>query len=100
MRDRFARLRIWLAGAVFCLLAVIAVYIGYGRYISRFRHLRLPLAPGVNIVREAGGWTYSRAEGSRTLYTVHAAGFQEGKNGKTALHDVSVVMYGKNDDRR
>ena len=99
MRDRVARLRFWLAGSAFLLLAVIAGFIGYGRFVSRLRHLKLPLAPGVNIVREAGGWTYSRANGSKTLYTIHAAGFQQGKNGKTALHDVSVVLFGKNGDR-
>src|SRR4051794_28973605 len=100
MRDRVARLRRWLAAGVFLLLAVIAAFIGYGRYISHLRHLKLPLPPGVNIVREGGGWTYSRAAGSKTLYTIHAANFEQGKNGKTALHDVSVVLYGKKDDRR
>src|SRR5438874_12343609 len=99
MRDRVARLRLWLAGSAFLLLAVIVGFIGYGRYVSHLRRLKLPMPPGVNIVREAGGWTYSRANGSKTLYTIHAAGFQQGKNGKTALHDVSVVLFGKNGDR-
>jgi len=99
MRDRVARLRIWLAGSALLLLTVIAGFIGYGRYVSHLQHLKLPLPPGVNIVREAGGWTYSRANGSRTLYTIHAAGFQQGKNGKTTLHDVSLVLFGKDGDR-
>jgi lipopolysaccharide export system protein LptA len=99
MRDRVARLRLWLAGSAILLMAVIVAYIGYGRFVSHLRHLRLPLPPGVNIVREAGGWTYSRANGSKTLYTIHAAGFEQGKNGKTALHHVSVVLFGKNGDR-
>jgi lipopolysaccharide export system protein LptA len=100
MRDRVARVRRWLAGGVFILLAIIVAFIGYGRYVSHLRHLKLPLPPGVNIVREGGGWTYSRTNGSKTLYTIHAANFEQGKNGKTALHDVSVVLYGKKDDRR
>jgi lipopolysaccharide export system protein LptA len=99
MRDRVARLRFWLAVSGMLLLAVIAGFIGYGRYISHVRHFKLPLPPGVNVVREGGGWTYSRANGSRTLYTIHAAGFQQGKNGKTALHEVSVLLFGKNGDR-
>ena len=99
MRDRVARLRIWLAGSALLLVTVIAGFIGYGRYVSHLRHLKLPLPPGMNIVKEAGGWTYSRANGSKTLYTIHAAGFQQGKNGKTALHDVSLVLFGKDGDR-
>ena len=99
MRDRVARLRFWLAGSASLLLAVIVGFIAYGRYMSHLRHLKLPLPPGVNIEREAGGWTYSRANGSKTLYTIHAAGFQQGKNGKTTLREVSVVLFGKNGDR-
>ena len=99
MRDRVARLRFWLAGSAVLLMAVIVGFIAYGRYVSHLRHLKLPLPPGVNIVREAGGWTYSRANGSKTLYTIHAAGFQQGKNGKTTLRDVSVVLFGKDGDR-
>lgn len=99
MRDRVARLRFWLAGSGLLLLAVIVGYIAHGRFVSQLRHLKVPLPPGVDIVREAGGWTYSRANGSRTLYTIHAAGFQQGKNGKTALHEVSVVLFGKKGDR-
>ena len=99
MRDRVARLRFWLAGSAVLLMVVIVGFIAYGRYVSHLRHLKLPLPPGVNIVREAGGWTYSRANGSKTLYTIHAAGFQQGKNGKTTLRDVSVVLFGKDGDR-
>lgn len=99
MGDRVARLRFWLAGSAFLLIAVIVGFIGYGRYRLHFGKMKLPLPPGVNIVREAGGWTYSRANGSRTLYTVHAAGFQQGRDGKTALHEVSMVLFGKNGDR-
>jgi lipopolysaccharide export system protein LptA len=80
-------------------MAVIAAFIGYGRFVSHLRKLKLPLPPGVNIEREGAGWTYSRANGSRTLYTIHAAGFQQAKNGKTTLHDVAVVLFGKNGDR-
>src|SRR5438067_275826 len=99
MRDQVARLSLWLACSAFLRLEVIVWFNGYGRYVSHLRRLKLPMPPGVNIVREAGGWTYSRANGSKTLYTIHAAGFQQGKNGKTALHDVSVVLFGKKCDR-
>ena len=99
MRDGVARLRFWLAGSALLLLAVIAAYIGYARYITHIRKMKLPLPPGVNIEREGQKWTLSYADGSRTIYTIQAANFHQGKNGKTSLHDVSVLLFGKRGDR-
>lgn len=87
-----------LGSAVFLTL-MIAAFIGYARFLSRLHHLKLPANLGVNIVREAGGWTLSRSKGSKTLYTIHAAKWDQGTNGKIALHDVSVMLYGRNGDR-
>ena len=87
-----------LGSAVFLML-VIAAFIGYARFLSRLHHLKLPANLGVNVVREAGGWTLSRSKGSKTLYTIHAAKWDQGTNGKIALHDVSVMLYGRNGDR-
>jgi lipopolysaccharide export system protein LptA len=99
MRNRVERLRIWLLGSAVFLMLVIAAFIGYARFLSRLHHLKLPANLGVNVVREAGGWTLSRSKGSKTLYTIHAAKWDQGTNGKIALHDVSVMLYGRNGDR-
>jgi lipopolysaccharide export system protein LptA len=89
-----------LLGSAVFLVLMIAAFIGYARLRARFHHLKLPGNLGVNIVRESGGWTLSRAAGSRTLYTIHAAKVDQQTNGKIALHDVWIVLYGKKGDRR
>src|SRR5438105_3054390 len=100
MRDRVASLRQWVLGGGILLLVVIAAFVTYARLRSRFHHIKLPGKLGVNVVREAGGWTLSRSKGSKTLYTIHAAKLDQGRNGKSALHDVSITVYGANSDRR
>lgn len=99
MRNRVERLRIWLAGSAIFLIVVIAAFIGYARMLARLHHLKLPASLGVNVVREAGGWTYSQSAGSRTIYTIHAAKWEQHTNGKIALHDVSITLYGRSGDR-
>src|SRR5689334_8560099 len=100
MSDRVASLRRWLLGAGVLLVVVIAAFVTYSRLLSRLHHIKLPQKLGVNVVREAGGWTLSRSKGSRTLYTIHAAKLDQARNGKSALHDVSITVYGANGDRR
>ena len=92
MRDRVASLRQWLLGGGILLLVVIAAFVTYARLRSRFHHIKLPGKLGVNVVREAGGWTLSRSKGSKTLYTIHAAKLDQGRNGKSALHGVSITF--------
>jgi len=100
MRNRVERLRVWLLGSAVFLVVVIAAFVGYARFLRHLRHLKIPANLGVNIVRESGGWTLSRAAGSRTLYTIHAAKWEQHTNGKVALHDVSIQLYGKDGTRR
>jgi lipopolysaccharide export system protein LptA len=100
MRNRVERLRVWLLGSAVFLVVVIAAFVGYARFLRHLRHMKIPANLGVNIVRESGGWTLSRAAGSRTLYTIHAAKWEQHTNGKVALHDVSIQLYGKDGTRR
>jgi len=100
MRNRVERLRVWLVGSAIFLMLVIAAFIGYARIMSRLQHVKVPSKLGVNIVRDAGGWTLSRSKGSKTLYTVRATRWDQGTNGKVALHDVSMLLYGQDGNRR
>jgi lipopolysaccharide export system protein LptA len=100
MRDRVERLRVWLAGSAVFLLLVIAGFIGYARFQSRLHHFKLPGKLGIDVVRESGGWTLSHAAGSRTQYAIHAATSEQHTNGKVALHDVYILLYGKDGNRR
>ena len=88
----------------------MAVLVAAGFYLQSIIRGRaiLPKIPGKiaeNIARSGTGFTYSQSEGGRTLFTIHAANFQQYKEpgraegGKAELHDVSIIVYGREDNR-
>ncbi len=90
--------------------AVLAVLVAAGFYLqsiirSRTRLTKLPAKIAENIARSGTGFTYSQSEGGRTLFTIHAANFRQYKEagraegGKAELHDVSIIVYGREDNR-
>ena len=101
MRDRVARLRVWLLGSAVFLMLVIAAFIGSARYVRHRLKNALASKLGVTMTEGAIGWSRSRSDGSRTLYTIKAARWERvpNSNGVFALHDVSIVLYGKKGDR-
>jgi lipopolysaccharide export system protein LptA len=92
------RLRIYLVGSAVFLLLVIAAFVGTARYVRHLR-VKLPASLGVNIIRETDGYTYSQSVQGRTVFTIHAAKSVEHTDGKVTMHDVSVLLYGRNGDR-
>lgn len=99
MSNRVEKLRIWLVGSAVFLVLVIAAFMGSARYLRRHYLAGLPGRLGINIVRETNGYTYSQSVQGRTVYRIHAAKAVEHTNGKIALHDVSIILYGKRGDR-
>jgi lipopolysaccharide export system protein LptA len=91
--------RIFAAGAV--LVAVIALGF-YLRGILKFRQ-SIPAAPKnipANVATSATGFNLSKSEGGKMLFTIHAASVQQYKEGgRAALHDVSIIVYGRRQDR-
>ncbi|MGA1980842.1 MAG: hypothetical protein ABSG84_00105 [Acidobacteriaceae bacterium] len=89
-----------LGSAVFLML-VIAAFIGSARYVRHRLKNALASKLGVTISEGAIGWSLSRSDGSRTLYTIKAAKWEPVPNSKgvIALHSVSMVLYGKKGDR-
>jgi len=91
--------RIFAAAAVLIVLIVAAVYI---RGILKSRG-NLPAPPKPipsNVQSSASGFSFSKSEGGKTLFTIHAARVEQYKEGgKAALHDVSIIVYGRNQDR-
>jgi lipopolysaccharide export system protein LptA len=100
MRNRVERLRIWLVGSAVFLVVVIAAFIGAARYVKHRFLAGLPAKLGINIRSDASGVTFSRAIGGRTVLFVHAAKKEEHTNGKITLHDVSIILYGKQGNRQ
>ena len=95
-----SRIRRW-----FAVLALIAVAVVAGFYVRARLEMRralrnMPGKVGVNIQQTSEGFTLSKSEGGRTLFTIHAAKATQFKQGgRAALHDVRIVVYGRQADR-
>ncbi len=86
-------------------MAIVLVIIVAGFYFAgRIRALRsardLPGKLGVDIQQSTEGFTLSKSEGGRTLFSVHASNaVQYKEGGRAELHDVSIVVYGRESNR-
>ena len=90
------------------LLAVTAVLLALvvtGMYFfarSRATNVlkQIPGKIGYDIKQTASGFQFSKSDGKRTLFTIQASDFKEFKlNGNAELHNVSIVLYGKDSSR-
>jgi len=78
---------------------VVAAFLGYAHYRAHRFLTELPGKLGIDVRQETNNWTYSQTAGGKTIYTIHAARSVQHKDGKYTLHDVGIVVYGKNQDR-
>lgn len=61
---------------------------------------QLPKSIPGNVEKSGKGFTFSQSEGGKTLFTIRAASFQQYKEGGEAeLQDVSIIVYGRDQDR-
>lgn len=81
------------------LVMVIVAFLGYAHYRTHRFLSELPAKLGIDVTRETDAFTLSQSLGGRTIYTIHAAKALQHKDGKYTLHDVGIVVYGKNSDR-
>jgi lipopolysaccharide export system protein LptA len=91
--------RLFAAAAVLIVLIVSGIYI---RGILRVNRdiPKVPKSIPKDVLQSASGFNLSKSEGGKTLFTLHAASVQQYKEGgKAALHDVSIIVYGRNQDR-
>jgi lipopolysaccharide export system protein LptA len=93
------RLRVWLLVGAALLVAVIAAFLGYAHYRAHRFLTELPAKLGIDVTRETNAFTYSQSLGGRTVYTIHAAKAIQHKDGKYTLHDVGIVVYGRDSNR-
>src|SRR5215831_12656641 len=90
--------RLFATGAVIIVLIVSAFYL---RGILRQQRAlgRIPKVPS-GVAQSTKGFTFSKSEGGRTLFTIHAASEEQLKDsGKAELHDVNIVIYGRQSNR-
>src|SRR5215472_5474313 len=89
----------------FAVGAILAALVAAGFYLRGIVGARHgpPVAPN-NIpqgrIRVAQGFTFSKSEGGRTLFTIQASSFEQFKEGQRyELHDASIILYGKEGNR-
>src|ERR1051326_4876217 len=100
MRFDPKRLRkVFAAGAVLIVLVVAGIYI---RGILKARMDLPPRSKPIpsNVQSSATEFSLSKSEGGKTLFTIRAKSVEQYKEGgKARLHDVSIIVYGRNQDR-
>jgi lipopolysaccharide export system protein LptA len=95
-----SRLRIWFATAAIALAVVVAGFYFYARLRVRRAVQEIPQRIGVNVQQSTEGFTLSKSEQGRTLFTVHASrAVQYKQGGRAELRDVSIIVYGRQANR-
>ena len=91
--------RLFAAGAVIAVLVSAFFYL-HGILKNRTIAVKLLKNIPANLDKTGKGFTFSQSAGQKTLFTIHAAGFQQYKDGgKAELNDVSIVVYGREENR-
>src|SRR6266446_9186271 len=94
------RLRTWLAVIAVLFVAVVAGTYFYAR--ARLRNVlkEVPNKIGIDIKQTATGFQFSKSEGGRTLFTIQATDLKQFKlDGRAELHNVSIILYGRDSSR-
>jgi lipopolysaccharide export system protein LptA len=95
-----SRLRRWFAAGAILMVAIVAGMYGYARWRMRHALHEVPQKIGIEIQQTAEGFSISKSEEGRTLFTVSASkAVQFKQGGRAELHDVNIVVYGKDASR-
>ena len=92
--------RKWLVAAAVLVMAIV----GISYYAAKFREKptlhNIPKELGIDIQQTSDGFSLSKSEGGRTLYTIRASKAVQFKAGGHAdLNNVHIVVYGHQHDR-
>ncbi len=94
------RLRRLLAATAVLLTVVVAGMYFYARQRATDVLRQIPGKIGLDIKQTANGFQISKSDGKRTLFTVQASDVKQFKlNGNAELHNVSIVLYGRDSSR-
>ena len=101
MPSAYNRLRVWFGISALLMICVVAGFYFYARYRVHKAIHDLPGKMGANIQQNTQGFTYSQAVAGHTIFTISASNAVRYKQGgKAELHNVKIVSYGRNSDRR
>jgi lipopolysaccharide export system protein LptA len=93
-------LRRWLVAiAVVCTVIVAGMYLRVR--FHQFSVLKaIPGKIGIDIKQTATGFQFSKSDGKRTLFTIEASDLKQFKlNDRAELHNVNIVLYGRDSSR-
>lgn len=94
------RLRTWFALLAVATVVVVAGFYFYAQIRLRRAVKQVPQKLGINIQQSTEGFSLSKSEGGRTLFTIKASkAVQYKEGGKASLQDVNIVVYGKDSNR-
>ncbi|GAC1657902.1 MAG: hypothetical protein NVS9B15_19360 [Acidobacteriaceae bacterium] len=85
---------------IILLLAVAGSYYGAARYRAHEGNAQVPARLPPNIAQRAVGFSYSKSEAGRTLFTIKADELVQYKDNVHAeLHGASITVFGRTGDR-
>jgi lipopolysaccharide export system protein LptA len=94
------RLRRLLAGTAVLLSVVVAGMYFYARSRATNVLKQIPGKIGYDIKQTASGFQFSKSDGKRTIFTIQASDVKQFRlNGNAELHNVSIVLYGRDSSR-
>ena len=100
MAPPFSRLRRWFALGAILMIATVAGMYFYARWRAHKVVHDIPAKIGLDIQQTAEGFSISKSAEGRTLFTVSASKAVQFKGGGRAeLHNVKIVIYGKDAGR-
>ena len=100
MRFDPKRLRTWFATAAVFILLVVAGFYFYARWRVHHAVQRAAQKLHVDIQQSTEGFTLSKSEGGRTLFSIHAKRAEQFKQaGRAVLHEVNIIIYGDTSNR-
>src|SRR5208283_1526181 len=100
MASSVSRLRHWFALGAILMIATVAGMYFYAQWSLRKAVHTIPAKLGLDIQQTAEGFSISKSEQGRTQFTVSASKavqFKEG--GRAELHNVKIIIYGKDASR-
>ncbi|MGA8492086.1 MAG: LPS export ABC transporter periplasmic protein LptC, partial [Terriglobales bacterium] len=100
MPVNLSRLRRWFAGAIILAVLVVAGVYFFARHRMQNALKQVPAKIGLEIKQSATGFTVSKSEQGRTLFTIQASKAVQFKQGGHAeLHQVQITLYGSDSSR-
>ncbi len=100
MASSVLRLRRWFALIAILMIATVAGMYFYARWSLNKAIRTIPEKLGVEIRQTADGFSISKSEQGRTQFTVSASkAVQLKEGGKAELHNVKIIVYGRDSSR-